>query len=269
MMMPPECYLDNLFASRVTFQTAEFSPLTNLKNKVALVTGAGRGIGKAIALDLAREGCHVAVTARNAAALAGVVREARKLGVKAIEIALDLAEEKNIGRIVDDTVAALGPIDFLVNNAAVLIPAQMTDVTLADWDHTMTVNLRSVFLLSQRVLRQMIERRTGYIVNISSTVAHGVKQEVAAYGVSKCGLVGLSQALYAAGKPFGVRVSTVYPGVTDTPMLRSHNEGNAVGTPDLWMLPEDISYCVLFLLKQSPRMVVKEITPWAVQYDRI
>jgi 3-oxoacyl-[acyl-carrier protein] reductase len=243
--------------------------MTSLKNKVALVTGAGRGIGRAIALDLAREGCHVAVTARNGAALNDVVAEARSLGVNATGLALDLAQEENIGRIVDGAVSALGPIDFLVNNAAVLQPAGLLEATLADWDHTMSVNLRSVFLLSQRVLRLMVERRAGYIVNISSTVAHGVKQEVAAYGVSKCGLVGLSQALYAAGKPFGVRVSTVFPGVTDTPMVRGLNNDNAVGSPDMWMLPEDISYCVLFLLKQSPRMVVKEITPWAVHYDKI
>ncbi|HTU01232.1 MAG TPA: SDR family oxidoreductase, partial [Candidatus Sulfotelmatobacter sp.] len=175
--------------------------MTSLKNKVALVTGAGRGIGRAIALDLAREGCHVAVTARNGVALNDVVAEARSLGVNATGLALDLAEEENIGRIVDGTVAALGPIDFLVNNAAVLHPAQLLETTPAEWDYAMSVNLRSAFLLSQRVLRLMIERRGGYIVNISSTVAHGVKQEVAAYGVSKCGLVGLSQALYAAGKP--------------------------------------------------------------------
>jgi 3-oxoacyl-[acyl-carrier protein] reductase len=241
----------------------------NIKNKVALVTGAGRGIGRAIALDLAREGCHVAVTARDAVALAEVASSARALRVKAAAIPLDLGMEDNVAVVVDRTIAELGPIDFLVNNAAVLYPVGLLETTPAQWDHTMMVNLRSAFLLSQRVLRLMSERRSGYIVNISSTVAHGVKQEVTAYGVSKCGLAGLSEALYNAGKPFGVRVSTVYPGVTDTPMIRGLAGDNAVGDPSLWMQPEDIAYCVLFLLKQSPRMVVKEITPWAVGYDRI
>lgn len=241
----------------------------SLKNKSALVTGGGRGIGRAIVLDLAREGCHVALTGRNQAALDEVASAARACGVKAVGIALDLAEEKNIEPLVARAIAEIGPIDFLINNAAVLCPSNFLDATLADWDRTMATNLRSVFLLSQRVLRLMAARRSGYIVNISSTVAHGVKPEVAAYGASKCGLAGLSQALYAAGKPFGVRVSTIYPGVTDTPMVRDLNRENAVGSPDQWMLPEDIAYCVLFLLKQSPRMVVKEITPWAVGYDKI
>ena len=243
--------------------------MINLKNKVSLVTGAGRGIGRAIALALAREGCHVAVTGRDGQALNGVADEARTLGVKATPIAVDLKEGASVAAIVDQTTAALGPIDFLVNNAAVLIPAPLLETTLADWDQTMNVNLRSVFLLSQCVLHQMAARRSGYIVNISSTVAHGAKQEVTAYSASKYGMVGLSHALYAAGKPHGVRVSTVYPGVTDTPMLRENNKDRSVGDPAQWMQPEDIAYCVLFLLKQSPRMVVKEITPWAVAFDKI
>lgn len=241
----------------------------SIKNHVALVTGGGRGIGRAIALALAREGCHVAITGRKQSALDGVVAEARALGVKATGIATDLADEKGIAPLVEHTVAELGPIDYLVNNAAVLHAVGLLDTTPGQWDETMATNLRSVFLLSQRVLRAMTERRRGYIINISSTVAHGAKQEVAAYSASKFGLAGLSQALYGAGKPFGVRVSTIYPGTTDTPMIRDLNGDNAVGNPADWMQPEDIAYCVLFLLKQSPRMVVKELTPWAVGYDRI
>jgi 3-oxoacyl-[acyl-carrier protein] reductase len=242
--------------------------MIDLKNKVALITGGGRGIGRAIALALSAEGCPVAITGRNESALLQVAAEIRRRGGRAVTLALDLADEHNIAPIVDRTVAELGPIDFLVNNAAVLEPAGFLETTLENWDQTMNINLRSAFLLSQRVLKQMIERRTGYIVNISSTVAHGVKAEVTAYGISKRAMIGLSEALYATGKPHGVRVSTIYPGVTDTPMLRER-AGSSVGTPDQWMQPEDIAYCVLFLLKQHPRMVVKEITPWAVAYDKI
>lgn len=242
--------------------------MTSLKQKVALVTGGGRGIGRAIVLALAAEGCHVALTGRNADALEKVAADARKLGVKAEPIALDLASEANVARIASQAAAALGPVDFLVNNAAVLNPAGFLETTLANWDETMNVNLRSAFLLSQRVLPDMIARKSGYIVNICSTVAHGVKAEVTAYGISKRAMIGLSEALYATGKPHGVRVSTVYPGVTDTPMLRER-AGNSVGTPDQWMQPEDIAYCVVFLLQQPPRMVVKELTPWAVSFDKI
>jgi 3-oxoacyl-[acyl-carrier protein] reductase len=243
--------------------------MSPLQNKVALITGGGRGIGRAIALALAAEGCHIAIAGRNEAAVQDVSAEAGRLGVKALPLALNLADESNLALVVERTVAVLGPIDFLVNNAAILHPIGLLATTPAHWDETMNINLRSVFLLSQRVLQLMTERRSGYIVNIASTVAHGAKQDVAAYSVSKFGLVGLSQALYGAGKPYGIRVSTVYPGVTDTPMVRDLNGDNAVGDPAQWMQPEDIASCVLFLLKQNPRMIVKELTPWAFSYDKI
>ncbi|HEX2861315.1 MAG TPA: SDR family oxidoreductase [Lacunisphaera sp.] len=243
--------------------------MSALKNKVALITGGSRGIGRAIALALAREGCHVALTGRNAAALEEVAAAARAMGVNAAPIARDLAEPSSAAQIMDQTVSALGPVDFLVNNAAVLHATALLDTTAGQWDETMAINLRSVFLLSQLVLRHMAGRRSGYIVNIASTVAHGAKQDVAAYSVSKYGLVGLSHALHGAAKPFGVRVSTIYPGVTDTPLVRELNGDHSVGEPNQWMQPEDVAYCVLFLLQQSPRMIVKELTPWAFAYDKI
>jgi 3-oxoacyl-[acyl-carrier protein] reductase len=179
---------------------------------------------------------------------------------------LDLCLEGNIDKLVDQTVAKFGVIDILINNHGVLYPEPFLEANLEHWDHTMSSNLRSVFLLSQKVLRLMKERRSGYIINISSVQAFGVQPHVVAYGVSKCGMVGLSQALYEVAKEYGVKVSTVYPGITDTQMVRDLNPPTK---PEQWMLPEDISYCVLFLLKQSPRMIVKDVVPWSVGYDRI
>jgi NAD(P)-dependent dehydrogenase (short-subunit alcohol dehydrogenase family) len=198
--------------------------------------------------------------------LASLVEEVAVSGVNAIGLPLDLSLEENIEKLVNQTVAKFGVIDILINNAAVLYPEPFLEATLEHWDQTMSINLRSIFLLSQRVLRFMKERHSGYIINISSVQALGVQPHVAAYGVSKCGMVGLSQALYEAAKEFSVKVSTVYPGITDTQMVRDLNPPTK---PEQWMLPEDISYCVLFLLKQSPRMVVKDIVPWSVGYDRI
>lgn len=242
--------------------------MSTLHDKVALVTGGGRGIGRAIVLALAAEGCHVALTGRNTAALEEVAAAARKSGGRAEPVALDLERPENAAAIADHAGRTLGPVDFLVNNAAILEPGGVLETTLESWDRTMSVNLRSAFLLSQRLLPGMIARKSGYIVNICSTVAHGVKPEVTAYGISKRAMIGLSEALYATGRPHGVRVSTVYPGVTDTPMLRER-AGGSVGTPDQWMQPEDIASCVLFLLRQPPRMIVRELTPWAVSFDRI
>lgn len=244
-------------------------PLMKLAGKVAIVTGAGRGIGRAIALDLAREGCHVVITSRTQTDLESVAAEITALGVRALPLPLDLALAASIETLVARTVADFGTIDILVNNAAVLYASPLLSAGVEEWDKTMTVNLRCVFLLSQKVLALMKERRSGYIINISSVGALGAKPDVAAYCVSKSGLVALSQSLYTVAKEFGVKVSTVYPGVTDTDMVREANQDGALGGPELWMQPEDIANCVLFLLKQSARVVVKDLVPWAVRYDRI
>ncbi len=237
-----------------------------LKGKVAIITGAGRGIGRSIAMDLAKEGCNLVVTSRSQAELVSLVEEATVSGANGIGLPLDLCLEENIDKLVNQTVAKFGVIDILINNHGVLYPEPFLEATVEHWDHTMSTNLRSVFLLSQKALRLMKERHSGYIINISSVQALGVQPHVAAYGASKCGMVGLSQALYEAAKEYGVKVSTVYPGITDTKMVRDLHPPTK---PEQWMLPEDISYCVLFLLKQSSRMIVKEVIPWSVGYDRI
>ncbi len=112
----------------------------------------------------------------------------------------------------------------------------------------------------------MVKRKSGYIINISSTAALEVPPGIAAYGISKLAMVGLTQAMYEVGKDFGVKVSAIYPGMTDTEMLRGFSPPV---DPEKWMRPEDISDCVIFLLKQSDRMVIKDIIPWARRHDKI
>ena len=193
-------------------------------------------------------------------------RKVEGLGGKALGLQLDLALEDNLQMLADRTIDRFGTVDILINNAGIIIPKPFIEVTVDELDKTMDINLRSVFILSQKVLRIMMEKRSGYIINISSTVALGVPPQLATYGVSKCGIVGLSQALYEAAKDFDIKVSTVYPGITDTKMVRDVDPPT---NPDQWMLPEDISYCILFLLKSSSRMVIKDVVPWSTGYDRI
>lgn len=237
-----------------------------LKGKTAIITGGGRGIGKAIALDLAKEGCNLIISSRNGEELRKTAEELKAFGADVLSIQLDLGMQDNILELVNESVKQFGTVDILINNAGIILPNQFLDITLEEWDATMNINLRSTFLLSQKVLGIMMEKRSGYIINISSTVALGVPPQLASYGVSKCGIVGLSQALYESAKEFGVKVSTVYPGITNTQMVRDLNPPTK---EEQWMLPEDIAYCVMFLLKQSDRMIVKDIVPWAVGYDKI
>lgn len=237
-----------------------------LKGKTAIITGGGRGIGKAIALDLAGEGCNITISSRNAEELSETAEEIESSGGRILALQMDLAVDGNLELLVNKTVGHFGTVDILVNNAGIILPKPFLEVTLDEWDRTMNINLRSAFILCQKVLSIMKEKRSGHIINISSTVALGVPPQLASYGASKCGMVGLSQALYETAKEFGVKVSTVYPGITDTKMVRDIDPPTK---PEQWMLPEDIACCVLFLLKTSDRMIVKDLVPWSTGFDRI
>ncbi len=239
-----------------------------MKYKNILVTGAGRGIGRASALALASEGANTVLAARSEDALAETAALCRKLGVKSVPIRADLTDTNAAVSLAGDAVAALGDIDALVNCAGVCPTDGIANVTEREWDEVMATNLKGAFFLCQRLLAHMKPKKRGYIININSTVALGAKPGVAVYSASKYGLAGIAAALYEDAKQYGIRVSSIYPGVTDTEMLRAQAD-TMPSTPDQWMLPEDIAYCVLFLLKSSERMVVKDIVPWASKYDQI
>lgn len=237
-----------------------------LTERAAIVTGAGRGIGKAIAMALAGKGCRVLISSRSEKELETVEDEIRSRGGLALPLSLDLSKPGAARRVTDAALRAFGTIDILVNNAAVLHNTPFLDVTEEEWDRVMAINLKAPFLLSQEALRVMRERRSGHIINISSTAALQVPVHLTTYGTSKKALMGLSEALYETAKEYGVKVSVVYPGMTDTEMLR---ELNPPVPPDRWMKPEDIADCVLFLLEQSDRAVVRDLVPWAARYDKI
>jgi len=238
----------------------------DIEGKTALVTGAGRGIGKNIALSLAEEGCKISLVSRTEKQLAQVKKEIEDKGGSAIYHAADISLKENIRIVTADTIEKFSGIDILINNAAVLFASDFLELSEEEWDKTMDINLKSSFLISQEVMRHMKKRGSGYIINISSTAALEVPPGIAAYGISKKAMIGLSEVLYEYGKDFGVKVSTIYPGMTDTEMLRGFSPPV---DPEKWMIPEDISGCVLFLLKQSDRVVVKDIIPWARKHDKI
>jgi 3-oxoacyl-[acyl-carrier protein] reductase len=239
-----------------------------LKDKVAIVTGAGRGIGRQIAIDLAVEGCKIAIISRTSRQLDKVSNEISKMkkNAEVIVIPSDISGLKNIETLVKSVMDRFGKIDILVNNAAILYKADIFETDENIWNSTMGINLKALFFLSQKVLKIMKQRKSGYIINVSSTAALDVPVGIMAYGTSKAAVVGISQALYKEAKEYGVKVSTIYPGMTDTEMLRA---AKVPVPPEKWMLPEDISNCVLFLLKQSERVVIKDIIPWAFRHDKI
>ncbi len=188
-----------------------------LKDKVALITGAGRGIGKAIAMHYGREGAKLALCARTAAELDQTVKELRAMNVEAEGWSCDVSLEEPVKNFIANAQKEFGRIDILVNNAGVMTrPAPMIEMDVKKWDYTMAVNLRGPFLITQAVLPIMIKQKSGSIINVSSMIGRGAYANFLAYATSKWGLEGFSQTLAAEVRSSNIRVNSVEPGYVAT-----------------------------------------------------
>ena len=227
-----------------------------LANTIALVTGAGRGIGRAISLALAEAGAHVVVAARTAAEINAVADEINASGGKADAFTADVADESSVAGLFAEIGDRLGRLDVLVNNAGIGIYGPVVDFSCADFDQVVAVNLRGTFLCSREAMKLMIPRRSGYIINISSVVGFKGYPGQAAYAAAKHGVMGLTKSLAVEAHEHGIRVSAVLPGGVDTEMLQRSR-------PDLdrsvLLQPEDIAETVLFLLSLSDRAAIDQI----------
>jgi 3-oxoacyl-[acyl-carrier protein] reductase len=189
--------------------------MTLFAGKTALVTGAGRGIGRAIAMSLARSGCHVILTARTVLELAQVQQELRDLGDNAVAIKADLTRDDDLQELVEQS----GRVDFLINNAGWGKRAPVVRAKIEDWDQTLRLNLRAPMILAQRFLPAMIEKREGAVINIGSVSGKSGEAEGAAYSASKFGLIGFTQSLYEEVREHGIKVAVILPGFVDTPLI--------------------------------------------------
>jgi NAD(P)-dependent dehydrogenase (short-subunit alcohol dehydrogenase family) len=180
------------------------------------VSGGGRGIGRAIALAFAREGAHVAVTARTGAELDVVAAEIRALGRKALAVSCDVGERAQIDDAVRRVAEGLGPVEILVNNAGIAVSAKLLDTDDALWERHLRVNLTGAFLMTRAVLPGMLAARWGRVVNIASIAGRQGYPYVAAYTASKHGLLGLTRALAQEVVTTGVTVNAICPGYVAT-----------------------------------------------------
>ena len=188
-----------------------------LENKVAIITGGARGIGKAIATAYARDGAKLALCARTAAELDQTVGELRALHAETEGWMCDVSLEDSAKEFVAKTSKKFGRIDVLVNNAGVMTrPVPMTEVDIKKWDYTIAVNLRGPFLITQAVLPIMMKQKSGSIINVSSMIGRGAYANFLAYATSKWGLEGFSQTLAAEARSSNIRVNSVDPGYVAT-----------------------------------------------------
>lgn len=186
-----------------------------------LITGASSGIGKASAIAFAKAGFDVALVSRSAAKLEAVAVELADLGAQAKVYAIDLADLDHVGTRLKQAIADFGPVDVLVNSAGMGYTGALFDLPLADWQQVLNLNLTSVFQCIQAILPGMRQNQRGTIVNIASIAATAAFPDWGAYSVSKAGLMALSRVLAVEERSHGIRVITLSPGATNTPIWDS------------------------------------------------
>jgi 3-oxoacyl-[acyl-carrier protein] reductase len=227
-----------------------------LAGQVALVTGGGRGIGRAVGKALAAAGAHVVVTARTRAEIEAVAREIADAGGRATAMPMDLADEASVRAVFTAVRARARRLDVLVNNAGIGFYGPVKDFAVEDLDRMVAVNLRGTFLCCQEAVRIMAPQKSGYIINISSVVGIKGYPEQAGYAATKHAIMGLTKSLAVEAREQGIRVSVILPGGVDTAMVR---EARPDLDPAILLQPEDIAQAVLYLLSLSDRAAVDEI----------
>ena len=190
-----------------------------LDGKVAVVTGAGRGIGKAVALSLAKSGCRVVLSARTPAQLEEVQREIEQGGGTAAIVPTDLTRDEAIDTLAAESRRAYGAVDVLINNAGWGKRSPVVKINVEDLDQTVRLNLRAPILLAKLLLPDMIAKNEGAVINIGSVSGKTGEANGAAYSATKFGLIGFTQSLYEEVRERGIKVAVILPGFVDTPLI--------------------------------------------------
>jgi len=241
------------------------------QNQTAIVTGAARGIGKGIAVALAREGANVVVVDINAGQATQAAEEIRKLGFSAVATPVDITLHEQVDGLVQSTVARFGKIDILVNSAGVVSNRAVLDLPEEEWDRTIAVNLKGVFLCTKYVAKAMAARKSGRIINISSLSGKVGAPGQAAYCASKHGVIGLTLVSAIDLAPYGITVNAICPGMNETEMMqevlaqRAASRGQTVDEVRQGILvktplgrfgrPEDVAQVVMFFASPAAAYV--------------
>ncbi|MEC1507849.1 3-ketoacyl-ACP reductase [Bacillus haynesii] len=235
--------------------------MQSLQNKTALITGGGRGIGRATAIALAKEGVHIGLIGRTAANLEKAAEELKAFGVKVSVAAADVKDLSAVERAVQSVKEELGQIDILINNAGIGGFAGFLEQSPEEWENIIQVNLMGIYNVTRAVLPEMIERKAGDIINISSTAGQRGAAGTSAYSASKFAVLGLTESLMQEVRKHNIRVSALTPSTvaTDLAIDSKLTDGN----PERVMQPEDLAEYMVAQLKLHPRIFIKSAGMWS------
>lgn len=234
---------------------------TTLKGKNAIITGAGRGIGRAIAIALANEGVNVGLLARSEEHLQQVVKEVEAQGVKAVFATADVSSNEEVTNAIDALGKELGTVDILINNAGIAKFGKFMDLDVEEWEKIIQVNLMGVYYVTRAVLPGMIEQQSGDIINISSSAGQKGAPITSAYSASKFGVLGITESLAMEVRKHNIRVTALTPSTVATDLAIDNDLTD--GNPDKVMQPEDIAEFIVAQLKLNKRIFIKEAGLWS------
>ncbi|MEN0645408.1 3-ketoacyl-ACP reductase [Alkalicoccobacillus gibsonii] len=232
-----------------------------IKGKTALITGAGKGIGKATAIALANEGVNVGLVARTEADLTGLAEQLKETGVKVAIATADISSLEQVNEAVETLTKELGTFDILINNAGIGKFGGFMDLDPEEWKNIVDVNLTGTYYVTRAVLPQLIEKQGGDIINISSTAGQKGAPVTSAYSASKFGLLGLTESLALEVRKHNVRVTALTPSTVATDLAVRENLTD--GNPEKVMQPEDLAEIIVSQLKLHPRIFIKSAGMWS------
>jgi 3-oxoacyl-[acyl-carrier protein] reductase len=235
--------------------------MQDLNGKNALVTGAGKGIGKAVAIALAAEGVNVILLARTTADLEQTASEIEKYGVKTLTLTADIADMNSVNDAVAKALSEFKAIDILINNAGTGVFGKFLELEPEEWERVIKVNLMGVYYATRAVLPGMIDQQSGDIINISSTAGLRGAATTSAYSASKFAVIGLTESLMQEVRKHNIRVTALTPSTVATDMARDLNLTD--GNPDKVMQPEDVAELIIAQLKLNKRVFIKDSGIWS------
>lgn len=235
--------------------------MTDLKNKNALITGAGKGIGKAVAIALAKEGVNIVLIARTQADIDEVAQEINTYDVKTLALTADVADINSVNLAIEKAIASFQTIDILINNAGIAAFGKFLELEPSEWERIIQVNLMGVYYVTRAILPNMIERQTGDIINISSTAGLNGNALTSAYSASKFALLGLTDSLMQEMRKHNIRVTALTPSTVATDMAKELNLTD--GNPEKVMQAEDIAELLIAQLKLNRRVFIKNSSIWS------